>query len=63
MKIASTDSTAPSTSGRITGTLHKRGYIPTVSRPEEDASKQKAEEKEVAGRHKNSGQKDHKGAR
>lgn len=33
--------------------------------PSQDAKeqKQKAEEKEVAGRHKNDGQKDHKGAR
>ena len=33
--------------------------------PREDANKhiEKAEESEVAGRHKNSGQKDHKGAR
>jgi len=33
--------------------------------PAEDAKKQKelAEQREVAGRHKNDGQKDHKGAR
>ncbi|MET3134940.1 hypothetical protein AAKU55_005243 [Oxalobacteraceae bacterium GrIS 1.11] len=29
----------------------------------EDAKKKLAEQKEVAGRHKNDGQKDHKGAR
>ena len=38
---------------------------PTHPSPAEDAKKlkQEAEVKEVAGRHKNSGQKDHKGAR
>lgn len=30
---------------------------------EEELNKQKAETREVAGRHKNDGQKDHKGAR
>ena len=33
------------------------------SRPNAKNERQKAEEKEVAGRHKNDGQKDHKGAR
>ncbi|MFA6015710.1 MAG: hypothetical protein WC742_11650 [Gallionellaceae bacterium] len=38
---------------------------PTYPSPLEEANKQKnkAEEHEVAGRHKNDGQKDHKGAR
>jgi hypothetical protein len=41
---------------------HKQPY---PSAPVEDVNKQKAkaEEHEVAGRHKNDGQKDHKGAR
>ena len=33
------------------------------SQEEANKQKQKAEEREVAGRHKNDGQKDHKGAR
>jgi hypothetical protein len=39
--------------------------VPTHPFPAEEVSKQKqkAETKEVAGRHKNEGQKDHKGAR
>lgn len=39
--------------------------VPTQPFPAEEVSKQqqKAESLEVAGRHKNAGQKDHKGAR
>ncbi len=39
--------------------------VQTHPYPPEDINKQKqqAEEKEVAGRHKNNGQKDHKGSR
>lgn len=42
---------------------HKQG--PVHPQPIEDVKKekQKAEQEEVAGRHKNEGQKDHKGAR
>jgi hypothetical protein len=42
-----------------------RKPVPTHPSPLEEANaqKQKAEENEVAGRHKNDGQKSHKGAR
>ena len=36
---------------------------PAPPREDPDKAKEKAEANEVAGRHKNSGQKDHKGAR
>ena len=45
---------------------HVKGGPPVVPHaPKTDANlpKEKAEEAEVAGRHQNSGQKDHKGAR
>ena len=48
---------------RMTGTLHKRGYAQPAPLRDENLPREKAEESEVAGRHKNSGQKDHKGAR
>lgn len=35
----------------------------TYPAPSDKENKQRAEEREVAGRHKNDGQKDHKGAR
>jgi len=41
----------------------KPGQAPLPHSEEVIKQKQKAEEREVAGRHKNSGQKDHKGAR
>ena len=57
------DSTDTSKTGQTKGPPHKLGQ--THSAPREDANKEKekAEESEVAGRHRNSGQKDHKGAR
>ncbi len=58
-----TDSTTLPKTKRITGTLHKRGYVPHSAMRDENLPREKAEESEVAGRHKNSGQKDHKGAR
>ena len=57
------DSTTTLPTGRIHGTLHKRETIPPAPVRDENLSTEKAEEDEVAGRHKNSGQKDHKGAR
>ena len=41
----------------------KPGQTPPPPLEEVKKQKQKAEEQEVAGRHKNDGQKDHKGAR
>jgi hypothetical protein len=58
------DSTAaPPQTTRISGTLHKRGYAHPAPLEDENLPREKAEESEVAGRHDNSGQKDHKGAR
>lgn len=57
------DSTAAPRTGRIAGTLHKRGYAHPAPLRDENLASEKAKESEVAGRHKNSGQKDHKGAR
>ena len=48
---------------RIAGTLHKRGCDHPAPLQDQNLAREKAEESEVAGRHKNSGQKDHKGAR
>jgi len=42
---------------------HKPGQTHPSPLDEVNKQKQKAEEQEVAGRHKNDGQKDHKGAR
>lgn len=58
-----TDTTDPRKTSRIEGTLHKPAHPPSAPRQDVNAAKEKAEESEVAGRHKNSGQKDHKGAR
>ncbi len=52
---------APQTT-RISGTLHKRGYAHPAPLEDENLPREKAEESEVAGRHENSGQKDHVGA-
>jgi hypothetical protein len=41
----------------------KHGKTHPSPLPDADKQKQKAENLEVAGRHKNDGQKDHKGAR
>ena len=38
-------------------------HLPKSDAKDPDKSKEKSEAAEVAGRHKNSGQKDHKGAR
>lgn len=48
---------------RITGTLHTRGYVHPIPVRNENPARKKAEESEVTGRYRNSGQKDHKGAR
>ncbi len=45
------------------GSLFKRGYVPVAPMRDENLSEAKAEESEIEGRHENSGQKDHKGAR
>jgi hypothetical protein len=41
----------------------KAGPVPPPAPDDAKMQKQKAETQEVAGRHKNDGQKDHKGAR
>lgn len=41
----------------------KAGPVPPPALDQSKMQKQKAEVQEVAGRHKNDGQKDHKGAR
>ena len=57
------DSKGPSRNGPPQGPLDRpAGHLP-VSRDDPNLQREKAEEREVAGRHKNSGQKDHKGAR
>ena len=43
--------------------LQKPPFPHSIPIVDVNKQKQKAEEKEVAGRHKNDGQKDHKGAR
>ena len=55
--------TEPRKTGRIEGTLHKPGYTYPAPRQDANLPREKAEQSEVAGRHKNTGQKDHKGAR
>jgi hypothetical protein len=42
---------------------HKSGQTPPSYSEEVTKQKQKAEQREIAGRHKNIGAKDHKGAR
>ncbi|MEO6985235.1 MAG: hypothetical protein ABI155_07810 [Paralcaligenes sp.] len=59
MKINAT--AAPDT-GRIVGTLHKHYYSRTVPLRDENLSREKVEEREIMGPHKNSEQKDRKGA-
>ena len=41
----------------------KPGHVPKPDSRDPDKPQEKAEASEVAGRHKNTGQKDHKGAR
>ncbi|MEO7116552.1 MAG: hypothetical protein ABIZ18_11910 [Caldimonas sp.] len=57
------DSTVAPKTERMTGTLHKRGYVHPAPLRDENLPEEMAEEIEVEGLHKNSGQKDHKGAR
>ena len=45
------------------GRPFKPTHLPKPGAKDPDAPKEKSEAAEVAGRHKNSGQKDHKGAR
>ncbi len=42
---------------------HTPGHTPKSEAKDPDKPKEKSEASEIAGRHKNSGQKDHKGAR
>jgi len=63
MKNEPTEPTEPRKTGRIEGTLHRPGYAHPAPQQDADLAREKAEEGEVAGRHKNTGQKDHKGAR
>ena len=62
-KLMKHEQTEPRKTGRIEGTLHMPGYTHPAPRQDADLPREKAEESEVAGRHKNTGQKDHKGAR
>ena len=55
--------TEPRKTKRITGALHMPGYAHPAARQDANLPREKAEESEVAGQHKNTGQKDHKGAR
>lgn len=57
------DSLAAPKTARITDTLHKRGYVYAAPVRDEGRPKEKAEESEVADRHRDSGQEDHKGGR
>ncbi len=59
MKIDTTDTPKI---GRIVGTLHTRGYSRTVTSRDESLSRERAEESEVVGRHKNNRQKNDQGA-
>ena len=45
------------------GLQHKPGQTHPAGREDANKQKEKAEATEVVGRHKNTGQKDHKGAR
>ena len=45
------------------GPLLEPGHVPKSEAEDPDKPKEKSEAAEVAGRHNNSGQKDHKGAR
>ena len=57
------DTNKPRKTSRISGTLHKPEHAQPAPRKDVNLPKEKAEESEVSGMHKNSGQKDHKGAR
>ncbi len=48
---------------RINGTLHKPGYAHPAPRQDANPRRERAEEGEAAGQHKNTGEKEHKGAR
>jgi phage baseplate assembly protein gpV len=57
------DSTVAPTNKRIAGTLHARGNTHPAPSSGENQSREKAAEDEVAGQHKNSGEKEQKGER
>lgn len=63
LTVMTTDTTDARKTVRIEGTLHKPTHTQPAPRQDMNLPKEKAGEGEVAGRHKNSGQKDHKGAR
>jgi hypothetical protein len=48
---------------RIAGTLHVRGYVPPAPMRDGNLPSARAQEGEVAGRHKDTEQKNHAGAR
>ena len=58
-----TDTTAAPITRRIAGTLHRRRNAHPAPLQDEHLLRENSEESEVAGRHKNNGQKDYKGAR
>lgn len=55
-----TDAIAAPKTGRIAGTLHKRGYVHPVPERDEKRPGERAQEREVAGHHRDSGQADQK---
>ncbi len=54
--VMTIDSTILPATKRISGTLHKRGYVPPSLVEDENLRRGRAEESEVAGRNENSGQ-------
>ena len=57
------DSIVSPTPKRIAGTLHKRGYVHPAPLRDENRPGENDEEGEALGRHQNSGQEHHNGAR
>jgi hypothetical protein len=53
----------PSETEQIKGVPQKPGHPHPAPRTDVNLPKERAEEAEISGRHKNTGQKDHKGAR
>ena len=58
-----TESTATPRAGRITGTLHTRGYVHPAPVKEKNLPGEISEESEAAGHHRDSGQEEHTDAR
>lgn len=57
------DSNAAPKTERITGTLHKRGYVRPAPMGDESLTREKTEQSEVADRHQDSGQEKVNGGR